>query len=153
MEAETDDPPGIDDVFRVHRDRLVGLARLLTGSRECAEDVVQDTFAAAHARWDTIEDPAGYLTRAVVNRCRDRYRRRLRWQQLPWRRQEVTRLPEIDETWRHLNRLPEPQRQVIVLRYYGDLSFEEIADALERPSSTVRSEHRRALDRLKRYLA
>lgn len=49
--------------------------------------------------------------------------------------------------------LPWVQRAVIVLHYYEDLPLAEIADILSRPAATVRSDHRRALDKLRKALA
>ena len=140
----------VEHAYRQHRDRLVGLAFLLCGSREVAEEAVHDVFAQAHARWASIDDPAGYLTRAVTYRIRDEHRRRYRRQQLDVPAEASTGIPEVDETWRHVCDLPEAQRAVVVLRYYADLPLDVIARLLDRPTSTVRSDHRRALDRLRR---
>ncbi|MEE9394652.1 MAG: sigma-70 family RNA polymerase sigma factor [Planctomycetota bacterium] len=54
---------------------------------------------------------------------------------------------------RAVSDLPEDERQVVVLRHYGDLSFAEIAAVLEVPNSTVKSRMARGLARLKIPLA
>ena len=46
--------------------------------------------------------------------------------------------------------LPQPEREVVVMRVYGDLKFEQIAEALDEPLPTVASRYRRALDTLSR---
>jgi RNA polymerase sigma-70 factor (ECF subfamily) len=51
-----------------------------------------------------------------------------------------------------LRRLPEEQREVIVLRVWGQLSFQEIADALEAPPNTVASRYRYGLAKLRDIL-
>ena len=61
--------------------------------------------------------------------------------------------PEVDETWTQLARLPWAQRAVVVLHYYEDLPLVEVAGLLDRPVATVRSDHRRALDKLRKALA
>ncbi len=50
-------------------------------------------------------------------------------------------------------RLPWVQRAVVVLHYYEDLPLTEVAALLDRPAATVRSDHRRALDKLRKALA
>ena len=57
--------------------------------------------------------------------------------------------PEIDEVWRLVQGLPTAQRAVVVLRFYEDLGLGDIASLLGRPASTVRSDLRRALTKLK----
>lgn len=54
-----------------------------------------------------------------------------------------------EEMAKAIDQLPELYRSVIALRYSGELSFEEIAEVLQKPLETVRSQHRRALAKLK----
>jgi RNA polymerase sigma factor (sigma-70 family) len=61
--------------------------------------------------------------------------------------------PEVDETWAQLSHLPWVQRAVVVLHYYEDLPLTEVAAVLGRPAATVRSDHRRALDKLRKALS
>lgn len=56
-----------DALYRSAYADMVRLAWLLVGSRAVAEEVVQDAFLAVHQRWETIDNPGGYLRRAVVN--------------------------------------------------------------------------------------
>ncbi len=143
-----------EDVYRAHRDGLVRLAYLLTGSREQAEDLVQQAFAAAWDRWAAIDQPLPYLKRAIVNRAADAQRRSIRDRLFRQRArvEPVTEVPELDETWAHIRTLPQRQRAVVVLHYYDDRPLNEIADLLARPAATVRSDLRRALDRLRKVL-
>ncbi len=144
---------GFEDTYRAHRVELLRLAYLMSGSHEVSEDVVQSVFASAHERWDVIEKPLPYLKRAVVNLVKDgqrrTFRRRARTPEPPL----VALPPEVDETWAALVRLPQAQRAVIVLHYYEDLPLTEIAAVLDRPEATVRSDHRRGLDKLRKALA
>jgi RNA polymerase sigma factor (sigma-70 family) len=145
--------PVIEETYRELRLPLLRLAFLLTGSRETAEDVVQSAFASAHPRWTGIEDPAAYLRRSVVNLAKDGQRRDYRRRRLLRSEPEpVTAIPELDETWAHVRRLPTTQRTVVILHYYEDLPLVEIGRLLDRPASTVRSDLRRALARLRREL-
>jgi RNA polymerase sigma factor (sigma-70 family) len=142
-----------EETYRTLRLPLIRLALLLTGSRETAEDVVQNAFASAQPRWDRIDDPPAYLRRSVVNLAKDGQRREFRHRRLQRAEPEpVTAIPEIDETWSLVRQLPAVQRAVVVLHYYEDLPLVEIGRLLDRPASTVRSDLRRALTRLRKAL-
>jgi RNA polymerase sigma factor (sigma-70 family) len=65
----------------------------------------------------------------------------------------VTTIPELDETWALVRRLPATQRAVVVLHYYEDLPLVEIGRLLDRPANTVRSDLRRAHARLRKDLS
>jgi DNA-directed RNA polymerase specialized sigma24 family protein len=72
---ESSQPAPPELVYRDHQVSLLRLAYLLTGSREQAEDLVQQAFAAAYSRWPSIEQPVPYLKRAVVNMASSAHRR------------------------------------------------------------------------------
>jgi RNA polymerase sigma factor (sigma-70 family) len=143
--------PELERIYREHRLPLARLAFLLTGSREHSEDLVQAAFTTACERWEEIEQPLPYLKRAVVNRANDLYRRRARERGRPMT-DAITEIPEVDETWAHIQRLPHWQRIAVVLRFYEDLPMIEIARLVSRPPATVRSDLKRALDRLRKAL-
>ncbi len=145
---------GIEEAYRDHRVALLRLAYLMCGSHQVSEDVVQTVFTDAHDRWDTIDDPLPYLKRAVVNRVKDGQRRRFRLAgRAPIEPPPAVLPPEVDETWALIQRLPWTQRAVVVLHYYEDLALTDVAALLERASSTVRSDHRRALEKLRKALS
>jgi RNA polymerase sigma factor (sigma-70 family) len=144
---------GFEEAYREHRLALLRLAYLMSGSHEVSEDAVQTAFVSAHDRWDQIEDPLPYLKRTVVNLVKDGQRRRFRLLAKSAEQPSVVLPPEIDETWAQLARLPWTQRAVVVLHYYEDLPLTEVAAVLDRPAATVRSDHRRALDKLRKALA
>lgn len=132
---------------------LLRLAYLISGSHEVSEDVVQSAFTSAHERWDQIKNPLPYLKRAVVNLVKDGQRRHFRLRTKAVERPPVVLPHEVDEAWTQIAQLPWVQRAVIVLHYYEDLPLAEIADILSRPAATVRSDHRRALDKLRKALS
>lgn len=141
------------DVYEAEYDRQVRRAGLLVGDGDAAHDIVQDSFAGLLSRWAEIANPGGYLNRSVLNGCRDHARRRHRRERFA--RSEPTSAhgpPELDPLWDVLVRLPFNQRAVVVLRYYGDLTEAEIAEALDCPTGSVGPWLRRALDRMRKEL-
>lgn len=138
-------------LYVAQHDRLVRLAFVLTGSREVAEDVVQDSFVRLYRRWELAEHPDRYLRQIVVNECRSHHRRSGR------ERDRRAKLYVVDATFdRHgveladvLLELPYRQRAAIVLRFYSDLSEAEIAEALGCRPGTVGSLIHRGLERLR----
>jgi RNA polymerase sigma factor (sigma-70 family) len=139
------------DLYVSQHDRLVRLAFVLTGSREVAEDVVQDSFVRLYKHWFAAERPEQYVRQIVVNGCRSHHRRTGR------QRDKMAKLYVLDAaTDRHgvelsdvLLDLPYRQRAAIVLRYYSDLSEVEIAEVLGCRPGTVGSLIHRGLARLR----
>lgn len=118
--------------------RASQFAHLLTGSTAACHDIAHDALAAVHARWEDLENPDAYLRVVVVNLSRSAQRRWIREREVLRRaRPAVTSNPEFDDAWRVVRRLPIKQREVIVLRFYEDLSVPEIADVLGVPTGTV----------------
>ena len=138
----------------LYRDRyaeLVRLAYLLTSDRAVAEELVQDSFVAAHRSWDRVRDPMPYLRTTVVNRCRSwGRRRRLEHDRRPAPADPATL--GADELWDALGRLDPRRRAAVVLRFYLDLPDAEIAELLGCRRGTVRSSIHRALDTLRQEI-
>ncbi len=116
-------PPGFEETYTEHRLALVRLAFLMCGSRDFSEDLVQSVFTSAHPRWHEIDNHVAYLRRSVVNLAKDGQRQHFRRLRLapPLQPAPVTSMPELDETWALILRLPSAQRAVVVLHYYEDL--------------------------------
>lgn len=123
-----------------------------------AEDVVQTALLKCYRQWRRIQRaqaPEAYVYRVVVTTLTDARTRR-------WNGEVPTEeLPEtshdVDATTgiavrRALASMPVPQREVIVLRYYADLSEREIADILRIPPGTVKSRATRGLAALSALL-
>jgi RNA polymerase sigma-70 factor (sigma-E family) len=150
-------------LFRAHYQRLVGLAGLLVDDRETAEEVVQDAFEGLYRRWGSLRDPAStiaYLDRSVVYGSRSKIRRRYteRSFQLPQARTAPSAETEgvdhqqSDDLFAAVQQLPKRQREVIVLRYYLDLSEDEIAALLDVTSGSVKKHASRATTTLQRRM-
>jgi RNA polymerase sigma-70 factor (ECF subfamily) len=87
-----------------------------------------------------------------VNLARSYHRRRVLEVRHATAAPVLTNDPELDATWVELRKLPAPQREVIVLRYYLDLPVDEIAELTGRPAGTVKSQIHRALAALQEVL-
>jgi RNA polymerase sigma-70 factor (sigma-E family) len=153
-----------DTFVREHADRLTRTAFLLTGDRGHAEDVVQVALLRTARRWRTARRaPAAYARAAVVNLAKDRWRslgRRPPETALPSYDVVPVRAVQPDAAFDHRDQLvraarglPEGQREVLVLRYFEDLSVEETAQALGCSTGTVKSQTSRALANLRAALA
>jgi RNA polymerase sigma-70 factor (sigma-E family) len=139
---------------------LIRLAYVILGDRQAAEDVVQDAFCNLFRRWGHLSHAEGaeyYVRVAVVNACRSALRRRavrnrLVLYELPEPSVEAAVLgnEERDELIRAVNRLPSRQRETLVLRYYLDLPYDQIATLMGVSLGTVRSTTHRALSTLAR---
>ncbi|HVE74325.1 MAG TPA: SigE family RNA polymerase sigma factor [Mycobacteriales bacterium] len=146
----------VSALFLAHHARLVGLARLLVDDLPTAEDVVQDAFAELYRRWRWLRDPdaaVGYLRTAVTNGARSRLRRRQvargKERPAPGSAPSAEHLAMDREDHREVvagvSALPRRQREVVVLRYYLDLSEAEIANTLNISKGTVKAHTSRAL--------
>ena len=130
---------GFREVYETALPRLVRLAHLITGSNTTAEDVVHDVFVAAYRKWDRIDDPYGYLYRAVVNRSRSVLRRRAIESKHAVDMSTPDLPPELDQVWHAISRIPAKRRAALVLRFYADLPVDAIADIMGVRPPTVRS--------------
>ncbi|MFE6746143.1 SigE family RNA polymerase sigma factor [Kitasatospora purpeofusca] len=144
--------------------RLVRTAYLLTGDYHEAEDVVQATLAKVFRSWARIgrlDEPDAYVHRALVNNNLSRHRRRRVRQLL------VPVLPErahgagaghrdVEERsvlLQALAELPPRQRAVVVLRYWEDMSEQQVAEVLGCSAGNVKSQASRGLAKLRGHPA
>jgi len=139
-----------------HSVGLIRFAYVLTSDRQLAEDLVQDCLLALHRRFGEtlpIEAPVAYARRVIANGQASR-RRRLAGSEVvvdtvPDASVNPMDTSEQDAAWRMLATLPHRQRAVLVLRYYVDLTDEEIARTLGCRIGTVRSLAARAFAALR----
>ena len=148
------------ELFDAHASRLVLYARQwLDGA--AAEDVVQEVFISLAGLSRAPDEVRAWLFRAVrntaISELRSRQRRRAR-------EQAATEAPsprfmphpddrlDADAAERALAGLPVQQREIVVLRIWGELSYQEIAALIGRPLTSVFVEYRDALASLKQML-
>lgn len=152
MDAEA---TAFDAFVRARMPALLRFAHALTGDPHTAADLVQDALERTGMRWSRLDrqgDPEAYVRRAILNGRTSRWRK-LRRETLvdtPPDRTICLDPPGRDETlWRLLATLPHRQRAVIVLRYYEDMSEEQIAATLGCAPGTVKSQASKALAKLR----
>ncbi len=144
-------PDGLDRLLAERGDHLLRAAIALTGSRRLLRN------------WRRVEDPEGYLRRALYNLAADGWRRTGAWRRkvpllnsLPdggAGADPVTTVDLRDALVRALRQLPARQRTVLVLHYWEQLTHTETAELLGWPEGTVRSAASRGLSRLRELTA
>jgi RNA polymerase sigma-70 factor (sigma-E family) len=150
-------------MYRAHYAGLVRLAAVLVGDVATAEDVVQDSFIAMHRAWRRLRDTGKalpYLRRSVINRSRSVLRYRviadrqfpMLAPELPSAEDSALAVVRRSSVLAALSMLPSRQREVMVLRYYADLSEAQIAAALGISKGAVKSHTARAKDSLRAML-
>jgi RNA polymerase sigma-70 factor (ECF subfamily) len=151
-------PDRLEQWLDQHAAALVLFARGWLSSHADAEDVVQEAFVRFWRSRDRVSDPAAYLY-ACVKRCALEW---IRAGARRSRREEATARAEAEPLFQDaleqqerrvaieeaLASLPEKQREVLVMRIWGDLSFPQIAEALGVPTETATSRYRYALAKL-----
>jgi len=168
------DPPGrhaagppvdgtLEEVFRSHYARLVGLARVLLDHRDEAEEVVQEGFARVLARRPDPGELTGlvtYVERTVVNLCRDGLRRRavIRRVARPDAHDErgadavVLGTAEQRRVVEAVRALPRRQRECVALRHLLGRSTQETAELLAISEGSVKTHLHRAMAALETEL-
>jgi RNA polymerase sigma factor (sigma-70 family) len=142
------DEAAFETLYARHAQGLLGFCRHLLGSREEAEDAVQQVFMQAYrqiARGDAPERLRPWLYAAARNRCISMRRARGEVAVAPVEPategldKQVERMADVRALLRDLHRLPEDQRTALVLFEFGDLSQADIAEVLACDSSRVKS--------------
>ena len=175
-EIRAGDGDAFETLVREHQTRVYNLALRMTGSEEDAQDIAQETFLKA---WRTMGKYRGecslgsWLYRIASNLSIDLLRKNKRQQrekivsledngedgrtlELPDLREEPQTILEREENrravWACLEKLPEEQRLILVLRDVNGLSYEEIGASMGLEMGTVKSRIFRAREKLANLL-
>lgn len=161
------DPAGFDALLERHKGSVYAIIRGVVRDRDIAEDVFQEVFLKVIRASDTFDDRrrfAPWLFKIAVNAGRDALKSAAvrRVDASVELAEAAATAPATGEPERQaiaserraavaaaLLQLPEPQRQVILLREFSGFSFEEIARMCNRPLNTVLSLMHRGLKRLR----
>lgn len=153
------------DFVRARRDALEGAAFLMCGDHHLAQDLVQEALVKLGSRWEQVsrDHPEAFVRKVLYRDMVSRWRRLRRETLLdvedptgPLAR--MAGAPGADswvegaEIRELLLRLPRRQRAVIVLRYYEDLSEQQIAEALGISPGTVKSHAHAGLRALRAWI-
>ncbi len=155
----------VDVLFRRHYVALLRLGVVMLGSREAAEDAVQDAFVALHRHGPTLRDPEAaeaYLRSAVLNCCRSWVRRQVT-QRAPrplLLMREEQEGPEdttmardgIESLVAVMRTLARRQREVLACRYVLELSVAETAQLLQISEGSVKTHTHRGLRALQKRI-
>lgn len=162
-EEGTRGKPTLDEFYLAERLPMVRLALLLVDDLPTAEDVVQDSFSGMVPRWDGLRDreaARAYLRTCVVNGARSVLRRRRTARAYvppleppqPGADDGTVLAEEHRAVILALGHLPDRQREVLVLRYWSELSEADVAETLGISKGTVKSTTSRGLAALRAVL-
>lgn len=161
--SQADADAAITALYGAHYRPLVRLAVLLVHDIATAEEIVQDSFVALHSGLHRLRDgekALAYLRTAVVNRSRSVLRHRLVVDRnapkpppdMPSAEHGALMLIERSAVVAALSSLPVRQREVVVLRFYADLSESQIASTMGITRGAVKSHTSRAMAALRSVL-
>ena len=171
--ARGHDAEALGEIYRRYVRRVFGLCRYMLDSRESAEDATSEVFLKLQRSIESYDGSIPFprwLLRVAGNQCIDVLRRRRRGQQVivevedgaavieatsaePSPLGTVIRMEERVQLQAAIARLPENYRVPLVLRYYGELSYDEIAKELGLERNYVAALIFRAKQELRRRLA
>ena len=167
--ARADDTERLSRWVREHGRPLLGFLQAMTRDPHAAEDLLQEVFCRAWEARERYEDTGrerGYLLRIADRLVRDRRRQSgretpvddVRWQTIEPAGDDATpvevlaQLESEHQLAQALDALSELQRRTLLMKYYGQLEFHEIAEQLDCPLNTALSHARRGLLALRRLL-
>jgi RNA polymerase sigma-70 factor (sigma-E family) len=159
--AQRRDQQAFCDFVTARSAALFRIAYLLTGDRQLAQDLVQESLAKTYVAWPRLRDVANAepYTRRVMATTAVSWRRRRSFHERP-----TEHLPEPavddfatavavhDALWGHLAMLPPRQRVAVVLRHYLDLSEVQTAETMGCSVGAVKSSVSTALRTLRRRM-
>ena len=141
--------------LREHGPKLLAYAQQLTGCHASAEDVLQEAFVSFWRRRESVREPLVYLYRCVRNATmnwrRSESRRRGYEGDAPRGREAVTPAIQAERAERHdcihraMGELASRQREVVVLKIWGQMTFEQISAVMSLPRSTAHATYRTAM--------
>ncbi|HWI64166.1 MAG TPA: RNA polymerase sigma factor [Symbiobacteriaceae bacterium] len=164
-QVQAGDEAAFDTLYHLYIGQAVKVAFLITRSQQAAEDAAQEAFVQVLRRIHTLREPRNFRSwfySILHNAARRSGRKGRGWTFFPFDllsrgepdpqaaavEEVVLGKQEQEELRRLIAELPDLYRDVIVLRYYADLSEPEIADALGIPVGTVKSRLHGARQRL-----
>lgn len=161
------------EIELLYHDKILFYLRHLVGSKEEAEDILQDVFMkvfATMSRFDNRRKFSSWMYRIAHNEAMNHLKHRNKYRSVSWedivsvkdRMETSDREDSPQERWvrgerrvevrRALQTLPQKYREALLLRFYFEKSYDEIADIIGKPRNTVGTLISRAKARLVRAL-
>lgn len=164
----TGDETALNELFSLWYERVYNIAWKYFGEDHAAMDACQQTFVTVHRKISTLQDASKFkfwLYRSVVNHCHMESRKRKSRANLKEKITQfrlTTRQERPDEIYHRnerskmvldaLQKIPEEQRTVIIMKEYEDLTFREIAETLGISEGTAKSRLYYGLKNLRKVL-
>jgi len=159
--AQAGDREAFAALFEQYKNLVYKTAYLILGDVHEAEDALQEVFLSVHKSLTTFDAHKGafttWLYRITLNFCLNHRRKRHhsaleKVSPTPATDFPATRLAEEDSLWQATRSLSDKQQAVVILRYYWELPYAEIASILDVPLGTVKSRLDLALKTLRKIL-
>lgn len=162
------DNAGFNELVRRYQEKVYWIARRVVGSHEDADDVVQDVFIRVYDALKEFRAESGFYTwlyRITVNVALNALRKK--------RIKEFVRYEEVEETLegdadgtdagllrkeyesileKAIERLPPKQKAVFMMRYYDEMSYEEMAGILDKSVGGLKANYFHALKKIQAYM-
>lgn len=166
LAAQRGDDQAFYELIDQHKSRLYRIAWTSLRHEQDALEAVQETVCRAYVNMKKLKNPAFFATwlvRILLNHCIDELKRRAK--QSPHRSHQMKNVPEERVMFRQsdvsisvedrleleqaIDELGEPEKQIILLKYYEDMTITDISDVLACPPGTIKTRLHRALNKLR----
>ena len=144
--------------LREHAPKLLAYARQWVGCHASAEDVFQEAFVKFWRKRNGVRDPLTYLYRCVRNTAlnwrRSHERRQHHESHAPARERQDGPETIVEQSERHARirqavaELPDDQREVAMMKVWGQMTFDQIGEVMSIPRSTAHAAYRSAMNTL-----
>ncbi len=155
----------IEEVIDSLGDKLYHYLTIKLGSPQDAEDVLQEVFYRLiryKLRFLFIRNPSAYLFRMARNEAADFLKKRKKDQKIRYSEEEFSRVIKaslegldhkaLERASEALAKIPDEQREVIVLKFFEQLTFEEIARVCGVPMGTITSRYRYGMEKMRKTM-
>ena len=156
--AQQGDQKAFLQLIECDKEKLYKMAYLYVKNENDALDIVQETITKAYINMRTVKEEqyfSTWLTKILINTALDVFRKNskiiLLKEELVERKSPNMRIEEKLDLLEAIEQLEEKYKTVIILRYYRDLPVQQIADYLNCPEGTVKSNLHRAIQKLRQF--
>jgi RNA polymerase sigma-70 factor (ECF subfamily) len=151
------DESALEEFYNIYGKFIFSTARVITESSYLADEVLDDVLLKFWINADSfkkIKNPKGWIYTLTVNCAKDKLNAQIKSNEI-FELTEQIASPQTeydDEFYNKIIDLNELEQQIMVLKFVDDLTFESIAEILNKPLSSISSMYYRALEKLKNNL-